>query len=176
MRLLIAHLFFALLLVSCEADPKESQNNTSANNSTNSNALTLKIADKTVAKEETFCLPVNASDFNKIVSIQYSVNWDPNILSFQGIKDFNLTALSIDNFGRNRTENGILTTSWFDPQVKGISIPNNTSIYSVCFKAVGDSGTKSQVLITSEPTVIEISNEKDVIGLNARRATIKIGE
>ncbi|MBK7407742.1 MAG: hypothetical protein IPJ40_06460 [Saprospirales bacterium] len=107
--------------------------------------------------------------------MQYSMNWNPQVLKFLKLEKLNLKDLTSNNFGLNRTDQGKMGTSWFDYAVKGISLPDGTPIYQVCFVAVGKPGSKDQVFFSSEPVVIEISNSAEqLLGLAFKRATITI--
>lgn len=149
--------------------------NTAAASPSDKKELMFVLADQTVSKGDTVYMDVAVRDFTNILSMQYSFNWNPNILKFIKLDNINLKDLTINNFGLNRTEQGKIGTSWFDLAVKGISLPDGTAIYRVCFLAVGDPGSKDQVFFSSEPVVIEISNSAEqLLGLAFKRATITI--
>jgi hypothetical protein len=121
--------------------------------------LNLDIPGKTAAKNSETCVAVTARNFNGIVSMQYSMKWDKNVLKFKRVQGFNLPGLSANNFGVQLVEKeGILTYSWFDANVRGISRPDGANLYEVCFDVVGEAGSKSSIQFTDVPTVKEISN------------------
>ncbi len=137
--------------------------------------LMFVLADQTVSKGDTLCVDVQVRDFTNILSMQYSMNWDPKALKFLQIGGFNLKDLSQNNFGLNRTAQGSMGTSWFDYAVQGISIPDGAVIYKVCYQAVGEPGTKTEVVFSNEPVIIEISNSAEqLLGLAFKRANITI--
>lgn len=137
--------------------------------------LLFVLADQTAAKGDTLCLDVQVRDFTNIMSMQYSMNWDPKILKFLRLDGFNLKDLSQNNFGFNRTAQGSIGTSWFDYAVQGITIPDGAVIYKVCYQAVGEPGTKTEVIFSNEPVIIEISNSAEqLLGLAFKRANITI--
>ncbi|MFZ2897586.1 MAG: cohesin domain-containing protein [Saprospiraceae bacterium] len=137
--------------------------------------LMFVLADQTVSKGDTLCVDVQVRDFTNILSMQYSMNWDPKVLKFLQLGGINLKDLSQNNFGLNRTAQGSIGTSWFDYAVQGISIPDGTVIYKVCYQAVGEAGTKTEVVFSNEPVIIEISNSAEqLLGLAFKRANINI--
>jgi gliding motility-associated-like protein len=103
---------------------------------------------------ESFCLDVTVDNFNAIVSAQYSINWDPTVLSFTGVQGFNLTDLNASSFGTTGTANGNLTSSWFHQATTGITLPTGTVIYQVCFEALTTTGS-TNISFSGSPTSIE---------------------
>jgi hypothetical protein len=137
--------------------------------------LMFVLADRTISKGDTVCMDVSVRDFTNILSMQYSMNWDPKVLQFVKIDKLNLKDLSANSFGLNRTEQGKIGTAWFDYDVKSITLSDGTPLYQVCFRAVGEPGAQSQVYFSSDPVVIEIANAAEqLVGFAFKRATITI--
>lgn len=122
------------------------------------NSLTLLAPDLSPAKGETLCMEVKAKDFNEILSMQYSMNWDPAVLKFKEVRGFGLNGMSIQSFGTHLTEKGFLTFSWYDPALRGFSKPDGVRLYEVCFEAIGQAGSKTRFEISGKPTMIEVAN------------------
>ncbi len=104
------------------------------------------------------CLAVTARDFKQIVSMQYTMKWEPKILKFKEVRGFDLPALAVANFGAQATSKGLLTFSWYDPNVRGITKPDGGKLYEVCFDVTGKSGDKGRVEFTGVPVIVEITN------------------
>lgn len=121
-----------------------------------STVLTLSVNKKTAATGETVCLDVMSPDFNQIVSMQYTMSWDKKVLRYKEVQNFKVPAMSNGNFGARGAEKGKLTFSWYDPNVRGITLQPGTSLYQVCFDVIGDSGSKAFFQFTDYPTVTEI--------------------
>lgn len=184
----ISKYFFPLILTlffpACKADSGSSAAAQQATNTAQPTTettpggkqeLMFVLADQTVAKGDTLCVDVQVRDFTNILSMQYSMNWDPKVLQFLRLDGFNLKDLSPNNFGLNRTAQGSMGTSWFDYAVQGITIPDGTAIYKVCYQAIGEPGAKTQVVFSNEPVIIEISNSAEqLLGLAFKRANINI--
>lgn len=138
--------------------------------------LNLALGSKTASKNSETCVAVTARNFNEIVSMQYSMKWDPNVLKFKEVRSFNLPGLSANNFGAQLAgKEGILTYSWFDANVRGISRPDGSNLYEVCFEVVGEPGSKSAIQFTDVPTVKEISNSaSQLLALDGAVGTVEV--
>lgn len=121
-------------------------------------ALQLTAASAEASKGEEVCVAIKANDFREVVSMQYTLKWDPAVLKYTSLRKFELPGLSQQNFGTHLTDQGLVTHAWFDLNVKGISLPDGATLYELCFEVVGHSGSKSTIQFINEPTSIEISN------------------
>ena len=120
--------------------------------------LPLQVSSAKMAKGETACLSITTAQFNEIVSMQYTMTWDPTVLTFREVKNFGLPGMTDTNFGDRAADKGILAYSWFDANVQGITKPDGTKLYDVCFEAIGDTGKSTSLEFADAPVVIEISN------------------
>lgn len=138
--------------------------------------LHLSVPDKAAAKSSETCVSVTARDFNGIVSMQYSMKWDKEVLKFRRVDGFNLPGLGANNFGTQLADKeGILTYSWFDANIKGISRPDGAELYTVCFEVIGEAGSKSTIQFTDVPTVKEISNSSSqFLALDGTPGTVEV--
>ena len=139
------------------------------------NTLTLTASNKTAQKGAEVCLDISSKDFQQIVSMQYTMKWNPKVIKYKSVKGFGLPGMSANSFGAQDAANGKLTFSWFDFNVRGITVADGTALYQVCFDAIGESGTKGYFQFTNSPTVIEIANVFDVfLELNAVNGLVRI--
>ena len=136
-------------------------------------SLTLATMDMKVAKDEEVCMAVSAKGFKDILTMQYSMNWDPAILKFKYFKTFGLKGMDARNFGQHLLDKGILTFSWYDQNLVGISHEDGVELYELCFVAVGEKGSETSLEISSKPTVVEIANASSIF-LDLRTDTGKI--
>lgn len=140
-----------------------------------SGTLTLNAGSYSISKGSEVCVPVTAQDFIKIVSMQYTMQWDPKVLKYKTIKGAGLPGLAAGNFGTQATAQGILTFSWYDAEVKGISYENGHKLYDVCFDAIGAAGSKSKFEFADAPVIIEITNAaSQFLDLNGTAATVEV--
>lgn len=110
-------------------------------------------------------------DFNRIVGMQFSISWDPNILQFSNLsnvtnalRDFDAGAFNTD---AKWTDQGNIIVQWFDSRADHTTLADGTTLFTVTFNVVGGSGSSTTITITDTPRQIEIidSNE-DNVGLN----------
>ncbi len=120
--------------------------------------LTFTVESETAEAGDNICLDVTVDDFVDIVSAQYSMTWNTDILDFTGIQGFNLTDLNEPDFGQGSVDGGVLTLSWIHEATTGVTVPNGTVIYQVCFDVVGSSGNITGVAIGGVPTSIEVTS------------------
>ncbi len=118
-------------------------------------------------------------NFNDINSIQYTIQWDPIIMEFASIVDFQLPGLSgTTNFGISNPTNvqmGRLTHSWFDPQTQGITLPDCSAIFRVNFTSLN--GQAAPITIGETPTIIEVMTGDGVeIGLEQNLSCGQVGQ
>ena len=137
--------------------------------------ITLSVSSKTVTPGATTCLDITARDFDNIIAAQYSMKWDPEVLKFKKVANYGMPNLGVNNFGTQRSDEGLLTFLWYDPNVQGVRVPNNAVIYQVCFDVVGESGDKTYFRFVDKPTSIEVGDASGtVIPLNALSGTVRV--
>ena len=99
---------------------------------------------------------VNVGDFSGVVSMQYSMNWNPAILQFEKVQGFKLKDLSTSNFGAEQAKDGNLLMAWYDSSVRGVTLNNGTVIYQVVFRVIGEDTSKSRIRFSGKPLIIEV--------------------
>lgn len=137
------------------------------------NFVLFKVTNANVQAGSSFCVDVKAAGFTDLVSWQYSVAWDDDVLAFSHVNNFNVPNLDATNFGNPQSDR--LTSVWFDPTLSGVSLPRGTTLYSICFDAIGNAGDRTPVSITDNPTDIEIINSNfEEVNLWARRGRVRL--
>ncbi len=124
--------------------------------------LTLTTKDLEAVKGSEVCVAVEASGFEQILTMQYSMNWNPKLLTFKNFKRFGLPGMDGRNFGQHLLDKGIMTFSWYDQSLHGISKEDSSLLYEMCFEAIGEKGSETSIEFSSKPTVVEISNANGV--------------
>lgn len=184
-------LLIAVLFIGCASD-SDNASQTASGSTTNADSgfetreavpptenmsqiLTLNLEDQTIEKGKVFCSNVQVRDFNSIMSMQYTTRWDPEVLTFSKVQGFGLKDLSASNFGATRASEGHIAISWFDQDLKSITLPDGNTIYQICFEAAGNAGSSSALQFTGDPVIVEISNaDGEIIGFSSRKARITI--
>ncbi|NND07504.1 MAG: T9SS type B sorting domain-containing protein [Saprospiraceae bacterium] len=123
-------------------------------------SLRLLGSDEIGSLDETVCVDITAQGFSNIAGMQFSLSWDPAFLQFSEVTNFNLDGLNEGTFNTDDVANGKIGLQWNDPDVAGITLGNNTRIFSICFKILGSEGN-STVAFASEPVSIEFVDGDD---------------
>ncbi len=117
--------------------------------------LTLSAISRAIKKGETSCIDITCTGFIDLVSMQYSMHWDKNILKFKEVKSFGLPYLGPESFGTHRSTEGELTSVWIDNSLKGVTREDGSIVFQVCFEAIGNMGEASVFRFLDQPTAIE---------------------
>lgn len=122
--------------------------------------ISIDMGPDIVENGDEVCAKFSVKDFDKIENMQFTINFDPNVLKFKEIKNFNLTYLDLGNFNTITTNQGYLGFIWGnkDPE-NAISLPDGTTIFEICFDVVGQPGDCSNVFINGYPVIEEIANQ-----------------
>jgi hypothetical protein len=139
------------------------------------NDLTLVAEHQAAKSGQEVCVNISVADFNNLLSMQYSLVWDPEVLVFENVQGFNLPYLGENNFGLNRRDKGILTFVWIDNALKGISLADGTVIYQICFKVKGQAGSGSEIKFSPEPTPFEVVDKSEqVLSINGVSGSVVV--
>lgn len=123
----------------------------------------------------TQCFEVKVAAFKDILATQYTLNWDPKVLTFKEIKEFKLPFMTKENFGLTLAPNGKLSSVWIENSLKGATIPDGGAIYQLCFEAAGEAGQSSEIWVSGTPTAIEVVTKGDQVwGINAVKGKITV--
>ena len=101
-------------------------------------------------------MPVYVNGFTDITSIQGSIIFDASVISYFNVSNFNLPGLTVSNFGTNQTGLGILTYSWYDASLQGVTVTDSTQLFSIDFTVVGSAGQSSSISFSNSPTILEV--------------------
>ncbi len=112
-----------------------------------------------VDEDQTVCLDLKVQDFTQLLSIQFTVTFDPSVLQFQGpVQNLNpmVAGLDVMDFGTTTANLGYITFIWSNGQpcqsaTSGETLPDDATLFTLCFKAIGDYGFHTPVKITSSP-------------------------
>ena len=94
----------------------------------------------------------NVFNFNALTGLQFSIVWDEDVLGFVDVTNFNLPFLDINSFGIMQIGDGILTFSWIDIDLLGVTRADGDSIFTVVFNVVGNPGDSTFIDVTDTPT------------------------
>jgi hypothetical protein len=108
----------------------------------------VALDQKEAAPNQVVCVPIFAQGFDNILSYQYSLTWNANVLKFDHTQNFQLPGLGPTSF--NLVAPNRLLVGWADPSGKAQSKPNGAVLADICFKAISIVGTGTDITAGSE--------------------------
>jgi gliding motility-associated-like protein len=94
------------------------------------------------------------NDFIDMNSMQFSIAYDPLLMSLTGMTPVNLPGFNNSNI--NNPSPGIITLSWESPTPgEGTDLANGVTVLELCFDAIGSGCVDTDVEIVNAPTLIE---------------------
>ncbi|WP_284284866.1 cohesin domain-containing protein, partial [Portibacter lacus] len=116
-----------------------------------SKTLTLEIADANYNSGDEVSVSFKSSDFNEVYGYQFTLEFAEG-LEFVGVESGSLK-VGEGNFGLNRIEEGIITTSFDD--VRGATVLSNEVLFTLNFKANKAVKLSETINISSKVTAAE---------------------
>ncbi len=114
----------------------------------NGQGFSVVIDSATVQTGQTVCVPVSAKGFDAIVSFQYALTWNSQVLSFDHTQNYHLTGLSGNDFSMSPPNH--LVIAWSDPAGLGVSKVDGAILYELCFIAIGPPGSSTVITADSD--------------------------
>ena len=108
--------------------------------------LQMNISSADGFQGETVCLDFTVENFDELISTQYYIFWDPNVLLFENAFASGLPAFGPGNLGWDFSDIGLGVVSW-NAVGSPVTVPDGTQILQMCFKIVGNCGASTSVYI-----------------------------
>jgi gliding motility-associated-like protein len=124
------------------------------------NALPVCASRETVSVGEEVCTRITAQNFNRIISAQFAIKFDTDILTYKEIRlGNNPLNLSLDGNLGVFANDGLVSFRWDDATLAGVTIANDAELFRICYtaKEVGTSLISYQDPPTSTIEVINSS-------------------
>lgn len=142
-------------------------------------------------KGDQVCLDVRVKNFERVQSITFNISFNSNLLRLIEPVDISNSALNIigpniisdGSFAYNKKQLGVVKFLWFyvDPSLpNGITLPDGSLLFTVCFDLIGDPGNISPVYVNGQQIfsdVCQVGNDGKEIcteNYNSVTGTIKI--
>ncbi len=111
-------------------------------------------------------IPVTVQNFTDIATVQFSVNWDADVVNYMAAEDYAFNSITGTSFGTSSVDAGILRFSWNAVEVESQTLNNGDTLFSIRYNIVGQEGESSLIEITNDPIAIEVTDlnyeEKEV--------------
>ncbi len=118
--------------------------------------VTFTVSNVSTLPETSAVIHVKAAGFQRVTSIQGTLNWDPGVIRFTGTEQFGVAGMSGSSFGIALTTNGSVSFSWDDPTSGGTTLADGTVVFALRFDVVGSLGSRSRVAVVDSVTVREV--------------------
>ncbi len=138
--------------------------------------LNVDMQEYTVQKGDTVCVDVAVTNFKDLRGVQYLLKWDPKIVQYIDVKLKKVLNPDLIPGGTISFDDklGFSVVSWTSATLSGpgLTLPTNSVIYTMCFKAIGNAGTFSPITLTTvdndlEVTIVDTYTDRRVTGKNA---------
>lgn len=147
--------------------------------------MTIRAQDSLLIEIDTIATESNANGelmlrvrhFTNLVSLQFSINWAPEVATFVSATTADLSDVAI---GQNELANGQLRFSWFSPDGLATSLADGSAILSLRLLAIGQNGEETAVQLTNTPLAIQVfrgvgnNGEFEETGLISRPGLLRI--
>ncbi|MEO6189869.1 MAG: T9SS type A sorting domain-containing protein, partial [Saprospiraceae bacterium] len=118
--------------------------------------LEFVINDAKIEVGESYGIDFKVKDLIRIQGFQFTFNFNNNLLLFESLTA-GLISMTEANVGINNLNKGKLTISWNADQI--LTLDPNTTLFTLNFKALGNSRLRNNLIISSDITTAEYYNE-----------------
>ncbi|NND31579.1 MAG: hypothetical protein HKN76_03240, partial [Saprospiraceae bacterium] len=140
----------------------------------NQDPVSLCISDTAVMPETNFCIPITVGDFNNILSVAFTIGWDPSVIEFLSVSNVHPTLGGNAGHDDTRGAEGLLTFLFFELSLNTISLPDSAVLFDVCFTAVGPPGSRSEIRFINDPTNINVTDDNDDLAVIIKHGSVII--
>jgi hypothetical protein len=127
--------------------------------------VTFALGNYTVPKGGTVTAAVTVTNFDNVGDFQFTLQWDPTVLSYQSVGNFNsslgVEAGDFGTPGSGEATGGQLTVLWYynvNPLLTAATVSNGTSLFTVNFAVIGSPGSSSALALVDTPTRREVDS------------------
>lgn len=111
---------------------------------------------------QTVCVPLTVNNFDNILGMSFTINYNASILQFTGAQNFNSNLVGFTAASIGNPFPGSLAISWNDPLANGVTLSDNSTLLEFCFAVNGTTSSSLSFSGTSSPIEIVDSNGNEV--------------
>lgn len=141
---------------------------------TSSDPVNLCLPNLTQDAGSQFCIPITVGNFTDILSFSFSIRWDPKIISFETEANLHPIASMGLFLEKAFTDQGLITSLWFQQNFVLQTLADDVVLFELCFETIGDPGDRTDVIFSSTPTDITITNDTDEIPFETKNGTVTV--
>ena len=116
-------------------------------------ALQVHMGNGTIGQGRELLVPVTVTNFQDVLTMQFTMSFDPNVLHFLGTVDYGLPNYNASKFGTSLAHEGLITTVWFNSF--GHTSADGTTLFQMRFLMVGSQSDQSSFDLAAGPTPLE---------------------
>ncbi len=122
---------------------------------------------------EEITVPVKVKDFANMTGYQFTLSWDPEVLSL-----LQITNRALDGYyGENQLGEGLLATLWYSETTDAITLNEDAVAFELKFKVVGQKGAATDIEISSALAGSESYNGNfDMLGITPQNGKVTVGD
>jgi hypothetical protein len=135
-------------------------NDPSRSASRSGKSLVFDVSDAQVIAGNQYKVDFKANNFSDITGYQFTLNFDNNAINVLNVESGALE-VTADNFGLNRIDEGMMTTSWNAGE--GMSIASGEVVFSLIIEAKTATELSDVMTVNSRITEAEAYNSADQI-------------
>lgn len=130
-------------------------------------SLILNIENQEIKAGQSYEIPVFADNFENIFGFQHTLQFDKNLIEWQGVAKGQFAEINDNNFGMAKLKEGLLSFSW--NEAEAATIPKTAALYFLKFSAKEDAQLSEVFAINSE----FIRTEAYSMGLHESDVTVQ---
>ena len=140
----------------------------------NQDPVNLCLSDTAVMPENNFCMPITVGDFNNILSVAFTIGWDPSIIEFLGVSNIHPTLGSNAGLDESRGSEGLLTFLFFELSLNTISLPDSAVLFEICYTVVGPPGSRTEIKFVNDPTNINVTDDVADLAVQIKHGSVVV--
>jgi len=131
------------------------------------------VDEYTVMPGDEILVPVKVKDFNNVAGYQFTLSWNPNVLSFVEVNSQSVNG----HYGKLKTNEGLLTTSWNSETGDALTLNDEAVLFELNFSVTGETNSYSEIKIGSELTASEAYNDRlDLLTVIPTNGMVNVGD
>lgn len=106
--------------------------------------------------EQELVLPLSVRNFAMLRGFQFTLQWDPQLLHFEGFRNNRLEEGAVFGADTQKAELGLLPICWYEPRDTGLSFYDDERMLELVFRARSAEPFETLVQFTDSPTPIRV--------------------
>jgi hypothetical protein len=107
--------------------------------------------------DTSFTVSLRSTKLRRAIAVQGTLKWDTTAVQYAGIfGGTSAVALNESNMNLSGITDGYLTFLWFDFNLTGIDMPDDSALFSIRFRRNGPGAGRGDVSFSNTPTPMEV--------------------